>query len=366
MRVAILGGGRGGKSMAADLTFAGHEVSLFELPEFSKTFEPIIEQKGIKITGKTFSGKNGIVMPKRITTKPNEAIHDAEIIMTAVPAYGHEAFFRAIAPHLRDGQILVVNTGYWASLRFRKLFEDLGKKIIIAESELLVYLCRIVGPGQVHVDAIKKEVKIAAMPSKYNQTVLAAVRQLYPQYKEANSILEINFCNLNPFIHSPIVLLSTTRCENLGSIPFSFYKEGGTERACNVIEKIDKEKMAVGKVLGLKIESVRERMICMYSHEGASGENLFDVIRSDGAAQEFVFDPAVSTFILPESDLPYGIIPVISLGEQFGIDMQVNRALVLLLGIVNGKDYWAKGATVQKLGLAGMSSKEIMEYVHEG
>ena len=366
MRVTICGGGRGGMSMAADLTFTGHEVSLFQLPEYSKTIEPILEQKGIKITGKTFSGKNGIVMPKRVTTKAEEAIPDAEIIMIAVPADGHEAFLKAIAPHLQDGQIVVVNTGYWASLRFRKLLKDLGKRVIIAETELLVYLCRVVGPGQVHVDATKREVNIAAMPSKFNKTVLAAVRQLYPQYKEANSILDINFYNLNPFVHTPIALLSTARIENLGSVPFRFYKEGATKKVCNVIDELDKEKIAIAKALGLKGESVFERLIGMYGHEGASGKNLFDAFRSDRAAQEFVFDPAASVFYIAEEDIPYGLIPVISLGEQFGINAPVMRALILLESLVNGKDYWAKGVTVQKLGLAGMKPKEILKYVYEG
>jgi opine dehydrogenase len=369
MRVAILGGGHGGTAMAADLTFKGHEVSLLELPEFSKTLEPIIKQNGIKITGETSSGKEGIVMPKRVTTKPKEAIDDAEIIMTAVPAVGHEAFIKAIAPHLRDGQILVVNTGYWASLRFRKIFEDLrkkGKEVIIAESELLVYLCRSLGPGQIHIDATKNELNFAAMPSKYNQIVLTAVRQLYPQYKEADSILNINFYNLNPFIHTAITLLSTARIENLGSTPFLYYGEGTTKRVCKVIEEVDKEKMAVANALGLKIESVLERLIGMYSHVGASGNNLFDAFKSDRAAQAFLFDPPGFSFVLAEEDLPYGLIPVISLGEQFGINMPVMRALVLLHCIINEKDYWTKGATVEKLGLAGMSSKEILEYVHEG
>ncbi|MEW6105444.1 MAG: NAD/NADP octopine/nopaline dehydrogenase family protein [Bacillota bacterium] len=366
MRVAVCGGGRGGLSMAADLTFAGHEVSLFQVPEYGDTIKPIFAQGGIQITGATFSGKTGVVMPKRVTTDAKEAVSDAEIVMIAVPANGHEAFFRAIGPHLCDGQVVVVNTGYWASLRFLPLLERLGKNVIIAETELLVYLCRVVGPGQVHVDATKREVNVAAMPAKLNETVLSALRKLYPQFKAADSILEINFYNLNPFVHTPIALLNTGRIEGLGGAPYPFYREGATERVCRVIEEVDREKLAVAEALGIKVESVLERIIGMYGHVGARGQSVYEAFKTDRAAQEFVFDPAVSTFYIAEEDIPFGLIPIVSLGEQLGVEAGVIRSLVLLAGLINGKDYWAEGATAERLGLAGMTAKEIVEYVRVG
>ena len=85
--------------------------------------------------------------------------------MMTVPAYGHEPFMETIAPHLRDGQILVLNTGYWGSLRFQSLLGRMKKKVILAETELLIYLTRIVGPAHVHVDEAKNEVSFAAMPA---------------------------------------------------------------------------------------------------------------------------------------------------------------------------------------------------------
>jgi len=42
LKVAVCGGGRGGTAIAADLTFMGCRVNLFELPKFKQSFEPIM------------------------------------------------------------------------------------------------------------------------------------------------------------------------------------------------------------------------------------------------------------------------------------------------------------------------------------
>ena len=45
-RVAVLGAGNGGITAAADLKLRGFEVSLFELPQFSRNIDLLRERKG--------------------------------------------------------------------------------------------------------------------------------------------------------------------------------------------------------------------------------------------------------------------------------------------------------------------------------
>jgi opine dehydrogenase len=110
-KVAVCGAGRGGMTMAADLTLMGHTVSLFQAPEFADSLEPINELGGIKISGHTASKKTGLVMPHEITTDPAKALAQAEIVMITCPAFGHEAILNYISPYFEDGQLVVFNTG---------------------------------------------------------------------------------------------------------------------------------------------------------------------------------------------------------------------------------------------------------------
>ena len=121
--VTVCGCGSAGTAIAADVAMTGCKVNVFELPEFEKSITAIRELKGINLTGTTSSGKTGFAKLDKITTDAQEAIQDAEVIMITVPAPNHGAFFEAIAPYLSDGQTILVNTGYWASLRMKEMLK---------------------------------------------------------------------------------------------------------------------------------------------------------------------------------------------------------------------------------------------------
>ena len=51
MELAILGAGNGGMAAAADMTLAGHEVNLFEFPQFKENIDPIKRTGEIRLVG---------------------------------------------------------------------------------------------------------------------------------------------------------------------------------------------------------------------------------------------------------------------------------------------------------------------------
>lgn len=107
--------------MAADLSLLGCRVSLYEVPEFKANLEPIRDNGGIRLTGLTFSGKTGLAKLNAITHDPQEAVNGSEVIFINVPAMAVGPFLKNLSPYFAEGQVVVVTTGYWASLRFREL-----------------------------------------------------------------------------------------------------------------------------------------------------------------------------------------------------------------------------------------------------
>ncbi len=51
MKIAVLGAGAGGTATAFDCASHGHEVRLFDFPEFSENIAEIARQGGIHIRG---------------------------------------------------------------------------------------------------------------------------------------------------------------------------------------------------------------------------------------------------------------------------------------------------------------------------
>jgi opine dehydrogenase len=94
-------------------------VTLFELPRFGANLQQILDKGGIILTPDSDSvcGRTGFARLARATTDPAKALADAEVIMITVPAMYHTVFWDTLAPHLRDGQILLFATGYYGALR---------------------------------------------------------------------------------------------------------------------------------------------------------------------------------------------------------------------------------------------------------
>ena len=127
-RIAVFGNERNsGYTITADLTLAGYEVNFFELPEFGDAAARIQKLGGIELAGETealISGKTGLAKPNMVTTNPQEALENVDIIFADLPHSDYETRFKAIAPYLKDGQIVHFNTyGAWGCLRVANILK---------------------------------------------------------------------------------------------------------------------------------------------------------------------------------------------------------------------------------------------------
>jgi hypothetical protein len=71
--IAVLGGGNGAQTMAADLTLAGLKVYLYEHPSLagSPRFAPVLQSAEIELDG---IGRRGRARLARVTTRMEEAL----------------------------------------------------------------------------------------------------------------------------------------------------------------------------------------------------------------------------------------------------------------------------------------------------
>jgi len=366
MKITLCGAGNSAMAMAADMSFMGHEVIMFELPQFEANLVPIRERGGIDLKGPSQSKKNGFAPLAGATSDPAEAFRGSEIIMFALPCYGHEAFMEVIAPHLEDGQVIVFNTGYWAAVRFQDLLKKHDKNVLMAETSLHTYLSRKTGPAEATIDAVKQKMLFCAMPDNRTNEALEKVKTLYPMFTAANEFLEIHFNNFNHMLHGPIALLNTGTVEALDDKPYYFYRDGATPRVCKVAEALDVERMAIAEAANLNVKSVLEVVTEMYGHVGATGDTIYEATKGNQADHDFNFTPASFVFGLAKEDMPFGFIPLISLGEQLGVDCPMMKSIVHLQCAVCDTDFWAQGLTMEKLGLSGMSLDQIKRYLATG
>jgi len=357
---AVLGAGAGGHAMSAGLSLAGFDVSLYELPQFEENIQPIRERGGIEVSGAV----SGFATLGKISTEVGEIVDGADVIMITAPAFGHQTFFEKCLPHLRDGQILVFNTGYYACLRFRDSLKRASKdKVILAETMILPYTCRVVGPAHVHIDGRKRELSIAALPASETGYVLQRLKDAFPEFKPAANVLETSINNLNFMSHVPITLLNRALVERTS--PFVLpVTEGVTPSVGRLMETVDKERAALGRALGVEVLSIREILELWGYYAG--GETAYEVYQSSVQFSTFRYTYVNGSNQYLTEDLLYGLVPTVSLADLLGVPTPIIRAMIDIFAVIHGIDYWRDGITVEKLGLRGVSSREVVEFITKG
>ena len=58
-------------------------------------------------------------------------------------------------------------------------------------------------------------------------------------------------------------------------------------------------------------------------------------------------------------DVPESLVPIASIGKKFNVETPTINSLIYLASCLNESDYMTSGRTVEKLGIADMSLKEL-------
>jgi opine dehydrogenase len=356
----VCGAGRAGAALAADMALMGFDVNLFELDDFRANITPIMEKGGVELSGKTQSGKIGFAKLHIITTDPEKAFKDADLIMITSPAFGHEAFFKAIFPYLRMEQIVMINTGYWASLRLASFLKEKGafEKITLAEASIMPYLSEKDG-NKVHIFNVKQDIKLATFPGNRASKIFDIIKLVYPQHKRVPNVLWTNFAPGNNGAHAPLLL-------PIAGIPFDRYrgcKLYGEATLCGakLVEAFDKERIKIAKTLGCDVETTFEWFQKAYGYKGS---DIAEALRKSPHADRYI--PAERLKGVAMEDLAYFYVPSSRIADSLGVATPLIKGIIEVMGVMLDANYWEKGITLEQLGFAGLTAEQIVKYANTG
>jgi len=360
MIVAILGAGHGGQAMTADLTLGGHDVRLAAVPEHATHIQLLNAFGGIILEGVTSTGaKPGMARPVAITTDVASAIRDAQVIMVVVPAFAQESYMRIIAEHGQKGQIVVFNPGKFGALAFAKLLREAGRldDFLIGETSSLIYAAKTKGLGHVNIKAVKSELPFAALPSIRTAEALWVLTDLYPQFSPAYNVLQTSVDAPGLIIHPISTLMNMSRIEQIGPYRNSHYDI--TPSVARVMDGVDKERMVIARALCYETYSFVETMQIMYK---VKASNVYETMYQI-SAHNVQMAPGDLKHRYVTEDVPYGLVTVATVGRALGIPTPNLDAIVNIAAMANAEDYWSTGRTAEKIGIAHLSVKALIEYV---
>jgi opine dehydrogenase len=347
----VLGAGHGGTAMAGHLSMLGFKVNLFNRSK--ARILPVQQRGGIDVRGVV----SGFAPLRYITADPAEGIFGMDILMVVVPATGHAEMAEIIAPHIKDGQVLVLNPGRTGgALEVAQVIRRRNPLVrpFIAEAQTLLYASRVTNPGQVHIFGIKNSVPLATLPAYHITDVLPMIRKALPQFVPGDNVLKTSLDNIGAVFHPAITVLNAGRIEDTHG-DFEYYVDGVTPAVAAVLEAIDRERVEVANALGIRANTAREWLYLAYD---AAGRTLFDAMRANIGYNGIKAPGTVNHRYITE-DVPTSLVPIVSIGEMLGVPTPAMRAMIYLASAMHGIDYWAEGRTVDRLGIEHMSVKDI-------
>jgi opine dehydrogenase len=360
-RYTVIGAGHGGKAMAAHLALMGFRVCLY-----NRTPDHVAAIKargGIELESYE-GGPHGFGELALVTSDMQEALVDADAIMVVVPSSAHAEIATLAAPHLRDGQVVVLHPGRTCgALAFAKALEDRRclADVIVAEAETFIYASRSDGPAQSRIFRIKEAVPLAALPATHTAHVLELIRPAYPQYIDGVNVLHTGLNNMGAIFHPALTLLNAGRIESTHG-DFQFYIDGVTPAVARVLEVLDRERVTVAAALGIRARTAIEWLKMAYNTHGT---DLNDAIHNQPGYYGIKAPSTVNHRYIFE-DVPMSLVPIAALGRCYGVSVRGMDSIIQMACIIHKTDFWRRGRTPERLGLANLSVSELTYYVEKG
>lgn len=352
----IIGAGNGGLAIAAHLALNGKSVGIYDI-------EPNIIQKLKKEGGIYLDGLlEGFGEISLATTNIQEVVRSSEVIMVVVPAVAHKTIAENIAPYLREDTTIILTPGATGgSIEFYKTLKNNNPNcsITIAETQSLFYACRSEKLGCSTIYGIKDSLGIAALPATQNEHVINQLNDVFPQLYEVENVLKTGLENINAIVHPVPTLL------NAGSIErqqqFKYYWDGITPTIGHLLEKLDDERIEIGKAWGFSLTSTVDWIKNYYCINSELG-SIYETVIANEAYENIYAPDNLSNRFLTE-DIPMGLVPMLELGRLVGIPAFKMESIIRFTEVLIGSNVTQDSRTLKSLGLENLSVEEIKEAV---
>jgi opine dehydrogenase len=139
---------------------------------------------------------------------------------------------------------------------------------------------------------------------------------------------------------------------------FDFYHEGVTPAVGRLIEAVDRERIAIGKKLGVDVIPDPELGVMQgYMTEATYDKGFITSPGLDGVKAQSSLD-----YRYFHEDVGYGLVFLQKLGEQVGVATPVMSAVITMVSVLMNRDYLGEAKrTMETLGLSKHTAKELEE-----
>lgn len=359
MNIAVIGGGNGSYAAAADLADQGFKVRLWR--RNAEAFEPVLANQSLIL--KDYRGVREVRL-QLASTNMAEVIKDAQLLIIPLPATAQQSLVQELAPHLTDGQVILLCPGTFGSFIMAKGLRDAGctAKLVFAETGTLPYLTRKHGPATTAVNTRATRLPTGVFPGAQSDYAFKILQQVFPSIEPLRDALDGALMNAGPVIHPPLIMLNAGPIEHFDH--WDIHNEGTQPSVRRVHDALDAERIAVRTALGYGPPHFP-----LADHYNPGGEEWM----YGNSAHERLVDSEdwrenldLLTHRYMREDVACGLAFLVSVAEWAGVPAPVAKGLLAIASAIVGEDLRSAGRTLEKMGLAGLSKEEMNQLLQQG
>ncbi|MER9056767.1 NAD/NADP octopine/nopaline dehydrogenase family protein [Mesorhizobium sp. M0910] len=355
MRVSILGAGAIAYGLAAYLAEAGHDPMLWS-PSGERT-KALAAGGLLKATGAIKA-----TTKVRIAKDCKDAIADADVVIIALPAYGHKMVMDAATPYLRDGTPVIISShSSFGALYLSKRLADRKVRLPIVGWGTTLVTGQQRGPAEIDVATVRQKLDVATLPFSAQDQGFELCTSLFgDRFVKRDGMLAIALSNLNPQNHLGIALLNLTRMEKGEQ-----WSQAGnvTPAVGRFIEALDAERLAIAARFGIAVRTVEEHFSLSFHVPMATVSEMNQEMDRQGRGG---FGPSTieSRYIL--EDVPFGLLPTVLLGKISGNSAILHESGIAIFSAAYGRDLKGDNDILPALGFEGMAKADLENLCRKG
>ena len=298
----------------------------------------------------------------RVADGAEGLVRDNDVLVLALPAYGHKAVMDSMAPHVRGAQPVIISSH--ASLGAIYLMQSLARRGVTAPITAwgtTAVTARRQSGSEVRINTVRRLVDLCTVPDARAQEGLALCRRLFgDRFQPRDGLLAISLSNLNPQNHMGIALGNMTRMERGEA-----WSQGRnvTPNVGRLLEALDQERLAIASALELDVRTVFEHFHLSYHVPIASVSEMNQQMHARGTGGA---GPATADSRYVMEDVPYGLVVTAALGELVGRPARLHDAGTRIFSAMYGRDFAGENELLNALDLQRHDMRDLQRAARTG
>lgn len=270
-----------------------------------------------------------------LANSAQELAEGCDALIIALPATGHKSVMDELAPHIRDGQHVIISShASFGAVYLTQALAARGINAPVTAWGTTIVSGRRQEKNKVRVNTIRNRVDLCTVPEAGSDDGLALCQILFgDRFMPRDGLLAIMLSNLNPQNHLGIALCNITRMERGED-----WSQGlnVTPKVGRLLEQLDLERLAIARALSLNVKTIFEHFHQSFHVPIGTISEMNQQMHTHGYGG---LGPATADSRYVTEDVPYGLQVTVVLGRLVDRPATLHEAGIRLFSAMYDREF---------------------------